>query len=69
VILGENLSFDDLFGTYEPRSDAKLRNLLSQAIVNRDGSPGPEFTRAAQCRAELHAALCTGCAISGSDSL
>jgi phospholipase C len=52
VVVGENLSFDNLFGTYEPRSDAKIRNLLSQGIVNHDGSPGPEFTRAAQRRAE-----------------
>src|SRR6201998_586392 len=52
VVVGENLSFDNLFGTYEPRSSAYIRNLLSQGIVNRDGSPGPEFTRAAQRRAE-----------------
>ena len=37
----------------EPQSDAKIRNLLSQGIVNRDGSPGPEFTKAAQRRAEV----------------
>src|SRR5438477_4169042 len=54
VVVGENLSFDNLFGTYEPRSNAKIRNLLSEGIVNRDGSPGPEFSRAAQRRAEVH---------------
>src|ERR1700731_4391866 len=54
VVVGENLSFDNLFGAYEPRSNAKIRNLLSQGIINRDGSPGPEFTRAAQRRAEVH---------------
>ncbi len=54
VVVGENLSFDNLFGTYEPRSNAKIRNLLSQGIVNRNGDPGPEFTRAAQRRAEIH---------------
>ena len=53
VVVGENLSFDNLFGTYEPRSNANIRNLLSQGIVNRDGSPGPEFTKAAQRRAEV----------------
>ena len=53
VVVGENLSFDNLFGTYEPRSNAKIRNLLSQGIVNRDGSPGPEFSMAAQRRAEV----------------
>jgi phospholipase C len=54
VVVGENLSFDNLFGIYEPRSDAKIRNLLSQGIVNRDGNPGPEFSKAAQRRAEVH---------------
>src|SRR5437763_6966191 len=54
VVVGENLSFDNLFGAYEPRSNGKIRNLLSQGIVNRDGSPGAEFTRAAQRRAEVH---------------
>src|SRR5689334_6110630 len=53
VVVGENLSFDNLFGTYEPRSNAKIRNLLSQGIVNRNGDPGPEFTKAAQRRAEV----------------
>jgi phospholipase C len=53
VVVGENLSFDNLFGTYRPRSDAKIRNLLSQGIVNRDGNPGPEFSKTAQRRAEV----------------
>jgi acid phosphatase len=53
VVVGENLSFDNLFGVYRPQSNAKIRNLLSQRIVNRDGNPGPEFTNAAQRRAEV----------------
>jgi acid phosphatase len=53
VVVGENLSFDNLFGTYRPQSNAKIHNLLSQGIVNRDGNPGPEFTKAAQRRAEV----------------
>ena len=53
VVVGENLSFDNLFGTYRPQSNAKIRNLLSQGIVNRDGNPGPEFIKAAQRRAGL----------------
>ena len=53
VVVGENLSFDNLFGVYEPRSNAKVLNLLSQGIVNRNGDPGPEFTKAAQRRAEV----------------
>ncbi len=53
VVVGENLSFDNLFGTYEPRSNAKIRNLLSQGIVNLDGNPGPDFIKAAQRRGEV----------------
>jgi phospholipase C len=52
VVVGENLSFDNLFGTYQPKSGAKIHNLLSQGIVNRDSSPGPDFAKAVQRRAE-----------------
>jgi phospholipase C len=54
IVVGENLSFDNLFGTYEPRSGAAIHNLLSEAIVNRDGSAGSDFAKAAQRRAEVH---------------
>jgi len=40
VVVGENLSFDNLFGIYEPRLGAAVHNLLSEGIANRDGSPG-----------------------------
>ena len=53
VVIGENISFDNLFATYRPRAGATVHNLLSQGIVNRDGSPGPKFTKAAQRRAEV----------------
>jgi len=53
VVVGENLSFDNLFGTYQPKSGAKVHNLLSQGIVDRDGSPGPDFAKATQRRAEV----------------
>src|SRR5436853_7635414 len=52
VVVGENRSFDNLFGTYRPKSGAAVRNLLSAGIVNLDGSPGPNFANAAQRRAE-----------------
>lgn len=48
VILGENRSFDHLFGVYIPPSGASVRNLWSQGIVLADGSPGPNFAKAAQ---------------------
>jgi acid phosphatase len=54
VVIGENISFDTLFGTYRPKPGAKIHNLLSEGIVNRDGSPGPEFAKAAQRRAGVH---------------
>jgi acid phosphatase len=53
VVVGENLSFDNLFGIYQPRSGAAVHNLLSEGIANRDGSPGPDFAKAAQRRAEV----------------
>jgi phospholipase C len=53
VVVGENNSFDALFGTYQPRPGSTVRNLLSEGIVNRDGSPGPDFVKAAQRRAEV----------------
>ena len=53
VVVGENLSFDNLFGTYQPKSGAKVHNLLSKGIVDRDGSPGPDFAKATQRRAEV----------------
>ena len=54
VVVGENLSFDNLFGTYQPRTGSRVHTLLSQGIVNRGGSPGPNFSLAAQRRAEVH---------------
>ena len=53
VVVGENISFDNLFATYGPQAGATVHNLLSQGIVNSDGSPGPNFTKAAQRRAEV----------------
>jgi phospholipase C len=49
IVVGENRSFDHLFATYVPqRHDAKILNLLSQGIVNADGTPGPNFAKAQQ---------------------
>jgi acid phosphatase len=48
VLIGENRSFDHVFGIYRPRPGQTIRNLLSAAIVNEDGTPGPNFARAAQ---------------------
>src|SRR5215472_8282051 len=49
IIVGENRSFDHLFATYEPRNrDEKVLNLLSERIINADGTPGPNFAKAHQ---------------------
>jgi phospholipase C len=49
IIVGENRSFDHIFATYEPKKKGeKLLNLLSEGIVNADGTPGPNFAKAHQ---------------------
>jgi phospholipase C len=48
VIIGENQSFDGLFGGYVPPPGQTVRNLLSEGIVRADGTPGPNFGAAAQ---------------------
>jgi phospholipase C len=53
VIIGENRSFDHIFGTYAPRPGQSVFNILSEGIVNADGSPGPNFIRARQYRARV----------------
>jgi phospholipase C len=48
VILGENRTFDHLFATYQPRDGERVDNLLSKGIINKDGSPGPNYAKAVQ---------------------
>jgi phospholipase C len=48
VIIGENRSFDHVFATYVPTGQQTVWNLLSEQIVNADGTPGPNFTQAMQ---------------------
>jgi len=52
VVVGENISFDNLFGAFEPKWGAGVRNLLSSGIINRDGTPGPLVAKFSQRRAE-----------------
>jgi acid phosphatase len=56
VVVGENVTFDTLFGTYVPaRKRESVRNLLSEHIVNADGTPGPRYFKAVQFKAaNLH---------------
>ncbi len=48
VVVGENHTFDNLFGTYRPRPGQFVDNLLSKHIVNADGTPGRHFAWAVQ---------------------
>jgi acid phosphatase len=48
VIVGENQTFDGLFGGYVAPSGQTVRNLLSEGIINADGTPGPNFSQVAQ---------------------
>src|SRR5260370_6444724 len=48
VVIGENQSFDHLYGTHVPPSGDSISNLLVKGIVRPDGSPGPHFAKAQQ---------------------
>src|ERR1035441_6728038 len=48
VVVGENNTFDTIFGTYIPPRDQSAFNLLSQGIVKADGSPGANYGKAVQ---------------------
>jgi phospholipase C len=49
VLIGENRTFDNVFGTYTPhRQGQTVANLLSRGIVGPDGQPGPNSSLARQ---------------------
>jgi phospholipase C len=48
VLIGENRTFDNIYGTYVPRPGQHVANLLSAGIVRPDGSAGPNFARSRQ---------------------
>src|SRR3984893_9702720 len=53
VIVGENRSFDHVFATYKPKHGQHVDNLLSKKIINEDGTPGPNYSLAAQYSADI----------------
>jgi phospholipase C len=53
VIVGENRSFDHLFATYVPQGAETVNNLLSEGIINPDGTPGPNYSIATQFSADI----------------
>jgi phospholipase C len=49
VIIGENRTFDHLFATYQPVNNGEtVLNLLSEGVVNADGTPGKNYSSVAQ---------------------
>jgi len=51
VIIGENHTFDNVFATYQPSRGQHIRNLLSEGIVTKNGTPGPNYAKASQLTA------------------
>src|SRR5690242_14442567 len=54
VLIGENRSFDHIYATYVPQGGQAVLNLLSEGIVQADGSPGPNFAAARQFTTTTH---------------
>jgi phospholipase C len=52
IIVGENRTFDHIFATYKPKNGETVDNLLSRKIINADGTPGLNFSQAAQIDAD-----------------
>jgi phospholipase C len=51
LLIGENRTFDHVYATYTPPAGQKVNNLLSEGIVNADGTPGPNVAKAQQWQA------------------
>jgi phospholipase C len=51
LLIGENRTFDHVYATYQPPRGQSVRNLLSEGIVNADGTPGPNVAAALQWQA------------------
>lgn len=51
IVIGENHTFDNLFGAYQPPHKQSVWNLLSQGIITEGGWPGPNFNHAVQKQA------------------
>jgi acid phosphatase len=52
VVVGENHTFDNLFGGYLPPPGQTVHNLLSQDIIDDNGKPGRNFSLALQKTAD-----------------
>lgn len=53
IIIGENRTFDHIFGTYVPKGRGQtISNLLSKGIVKADGTAGPNYSLSTQYTAQ-----------------
>ena len=58
ILIGENRGLDHTFGVYQPKGQGQtISNILSKGIVNEDGSPGPNYSLAAQYAVSPQSAL------------
>lgn len=48
IVVGENHTFGNVFGAYQPVQGESVSNLLSNGIINQDGTPGPNAAAYAQ---------------------
>jgi phospholipase C len=53
IIVGENRTFDHIFATYKPKAGESVNNLLSQGIINEDGTNGSNYPKAHQYSADI----------------
>ena len=53
IIVGEHRTFDHIFATYKPRQGESVNNLLSEGIINEDGTPGLNYANAQQYSADI----------------
>ncbi|NMM29390.1 MAG: hypothetical protein HHJ12_19460 [Glaciimonas sp.] len=51
IVIGENHTFDSVYGAYKAPTGQTIANLLSKGIINADGTPGANFALAAQSQA------------------
>ncbi len=53
IIVGENRTFDHIFATYIPKAGESVNNLLSEGIINGNGTKGPNYALAHQNSADI----------------
>jgi phospholipase C len=53
VVIGENHSFDNVFGGYAPPAGQSIMNLLSEGVITASGGQGPNWALAEQQQASV----------------